>query len=48
MALEYRQRKCGGVDVILSACPLCGHAFAPQEKRSEHFANEHGPEDIGL
>lgn len=32
----------------LTECPACGHTFAPDESRSKHIADQHGPEDFGL
>ena len=33
---------------ILTHCPACGHEFLAGESRSEHFADNHVPEDFGL
>jgi len=33
--------------VVLSACPVCGYEFAPEERRHVHLG-DHDPEDFGL
>lgn len=32
----------------LLRCPLCNYQFNHNENRADHFASEHGPEDVGL
>jgi len=36
----------GGPKLILTRCPLCGVAFAPNANRPAHFRNAHDASDI--
>jgi hypothetical protein len=50
MTLERHQRGAGGDRIVMTACPLCGQELQQGygTGRSEHFRDEHGPEDCGL
>ena len=45
--LERRERARSRYEIVLTACPLCGQPFEPEESRVTHFL-EHEPADAGL